>query len=235
MNLFLVWNEKIRKFLSLRALSEGLVDNVLLTIHLSQIMETIAITGQSRAGLGKKPSKDLRNDGRIPCVLYGGQDVVHFSVTLNDVKNLIYTPDFRVANLTVDGTTYRCIVKDYQLHPLTSALTHIDFLSLVDGQKVKLEVPVRTKGVSPGVKLGGKLQQKLRRVKVKTLPEEMVTELFIDISPLDLGQSLRVRDIQVPAGIELLNAPSIPVVTIEIPRALRSAAAAEAKDTKKKK
>jgi large subunit ribosomal protein L25 len=198
-------------------------------------METIAINGQSRSGLGKKPSKDLRNDGRIPCVLYGGQDVVHFSVTLNDVKNLIYTPDFRVANLTVDGATYRCIVKDYQLHPLTSNLTHIDFLSLVDGQKVKLEVPVRTKGVSPGVKLGGKLQQKLRRVKVKTLPEEMVTELFIDISPLDLGQSLRVRDIQVPAGIELLNSPSIPVVTIEIPRALRSAAAAEAKDPKKKK
>jgi large subunit ribosomal protein L25 len=198
-------------------------------------METIAINGQSRSGLGKKPSKDLRNDGRIPCVLYGGQDVVHFSVTLNDVKNLIYTPDFRVANLTVDGATYRCIVKDYQMHPLTSNLTHIDFLSLVDGQKVKLEVPVRTKGVSPGVKLGGKLQQKLRRVKVKTLPEEMVTELFIDISPLDLGQSLRVRDIQVPAGIELLNAPSIPVVTIEIPRALRSAAAAEAKDPKKKK
>ena len=198
-------------------------------------METIAIAGQSRAGLGKKPSKDLRNDGRIPCVLYGGQDVVHFSVTLNDVKNLIYTPDFRVANLTVDGINFRCIVKDYQLHPLTSNLTHIDFLSLVDGQKVKLEVPVRTKGVSPGVKLGGKLQQKLRRVKVKTLPEEMVTELFIDISPLDLGQSLRVRDIQVPAGIELLNSPSIPVVTIEIPRALRSAAAAEAKDPKKKK
>ena len=198
-------------------------------------METIAITGQSRAGLGKKPSKDLRNDGRIPCVLYGGQDVVHFSVTLNDVKNLIYTPDFRVANLTVDGINFRCIVKDYQLHPLTSNLTHIDFLSLVDGQKVKLEVPVRTQGVSPGVKLGGKLQQKLRRVKVKTLPEEMVTELFIDISPLDLGQSLRVRDIQVPAGIELLNSPSIPVVTIEIPRALRSAAAAEAKDPKKKK
>lgn len=198
-------------------------------------METIAITGQPRTGLGKKPSKDLRNDGRIPCVLYGGQDVVHFSVTLNDVKNLIYTPDFRVANLTVDGINFRCIVKDYQLHPLTSNLTHIDFLSLVDGQKVKLEVPVRTKGVSPGVKLGGKLQQKLRRVKVKTLPEEMVTELFIDISPLDLGQSLRVRDIQVPEGIELLNSPSIPVVTIEIPRALRSAAAAEAKDNTKKK
>lgn len=198
-------------------------------------METLAIAGQSRAGLGKKPSKGLRNDGRIPCVLYGGQDVVHFSVTQNDVKNLIYTPDFRVANLTVDGTTHRCIVKDYQLHPLTSQLTHIDFLSLVEGQKVKLEVPVRTKGVSPGVKVGGKLQQKLRRVKVKTLPEQLVTELYVDISGLDLGQSLRVRDIQVPEGIELLNAPSIPVVTIEIPRALRSAAAAEAKDTKKKK
>jgi len=200
-------------------------------------METISIVAQSRTGLGKKPSKDLRNDGRIPCVLYGGQDVVHFSVTLNDVKNLIYTPDFRVANLTIDGKEYRCIVKDYQLHPLTSQLTHIDFLSLVDGQKVKLEVPIRTKGVSPGVKLGGKMQLKLRRAKIKTLPEMMVTELFIDISSMDLGQSLRARDVQVPEGIELLNSPSIPVVTIEIPRALRSAAAAEAKDTggKKKK
>ena len=227
--------ENFRNFLSLRSLSASLGYNVLLTIHLSQIMETIAITGQSRTGLGKKPSKDLRNDGRIPCVLYGGQDVVHFSVTLNDVKTLIYTPDFRVANLTVDGATYRCIVKDYQLHPLTSQLTHIDFLSLVEGQKVKLEVPVRTKGVSPGVKLGGKLQIKLRRAKVKTLPEQMVTELFIDITSMDLGHSLRVRDIIVPEGIELLNAPSIPVVTIEIPRALRSAAAAEAKETGKKK
>lgn len=200
-------------------------------------METISIVAQSRTGLGKKPSKDLRNDGRIPCVLYGGQDVVHFSVTLNDVKNLIYTPDFRVANLTIDGKEYRCIVKDYQLHPLTSQLTHIDFLSLVDGQKVKLEVPIRTKGVSPGVKLGGKMQLKLRRAKIKTLPEMMVTELFIDISSMDLGQSLRARDVQVPEGIELLNSASLPVVTIEIPRALRSAAAAEAKDTvgKKKK
>jgi large subunit ribosomal protein L25 len=169
--------------------------------------------------------------------LYGGQDVVHFSVTLNDVKNLIYTPDFRVANLTIDGIEFRCIVNDYQLHPLTSQLTHIDFLSLVEGQKVKLEVPIRTKGVSPGVKLGGKMQLKLRRAKIKTLPEMMVTELFIDISSMDLGQSLRARDVQIPEGIELLNSPSIPVVTIEIPRALRSAAAAEAKDTggKKKK
>ena len=200
-------------------------------------METISIVAQSRTGLGKKPSKDLRNDGRIPCVLYGGQDVVHFSVTLNDVKNLIYTPDFRVANLTIDGIEFRCIVKDYQLHPLTSQLTHIDFLSLVEGQKVKLEVPIRTKGVSPGVKLGGKMQLKLRRAKIKTLPEMMVTELFIDISSMDLGQSLRARDVQIPEGIELLDSPSIPVVTIEIPRALRSAAAAEAKDTggKKKK
>jgi large subunit ribosomal protein L25 len=198
-------------------------------------MEQFSFTGQSRTGLGKKASKDLRNDGRIPCVLYGGQDVVHFSVTLNDVKHLIYTPDFRVASLTVDGKQYRCIVKDYQLHPLTSLLTHIDFLSLVEGQQVKLDVPIRTKGVSPGVKAGGKLLQKLRRAKVKTMPEQMVTELFIDISSMELGQSLRVRDVQIPAGIEMLNSPSIPVVTIEIPRALRSAAAAADKDTKKKK
>jgi large subunit ribosomal protein L25 len=198
-------------------------------------MEYIQMTADSRKGLGKRASKDLRNDGRIPCVLYGGQDVVHFSTTLNEVKHLIYTPEFRLAKLTIDGTTHTAIVKTYQLHPLTNDLVHIDFLSLTEGQKVKVEVPVRFKGTSPGVKVGGKLIQQLRRVKIKTNPEDLVTELYLDISSMQLGQSLRVRDLQIPANIEVLNGPSIPVAMIEIPRALRSAAAAEAKDTKKKK
>jgi large subunit ribosomal protein L25 len=198
-------------------------------------MEYIQLTADSRQGLGKRASKDLRNDGRIPCVLYGGQDVVHFSTTLNEVKHLIYTPEFRLAKLTIDGTTHTAIVKTYQLHPLTNDLVHIDFLSLTEGQKVKVEVPVRFKGSSPGVKVGGKLIQQLRRVKIKTNPETLVTELYLDISSMQLGQSLRVRDLIIPADIEVLNGPSIPVAMIEIPRALRSAAAAEAKDTKKKK
>lgn len=198
-------------------------------------MSVISFNGQPRTDVGKKACKSLRNEGSIPCVLYGAKEVVHFSTTLSEVKNIIYTPDFVVAELNLGGSKYKCIVKDYQLHPLSNQLVHIDFLNLVDGHPVKIDVPVRFKGASPGVKQGGKLIQSVRRIKVKTLPEHLVQEVFVDISSLDLGQSLRVRDIQAIPGVEILNAPGIPVAVIEIPRALRSAAAAAEKDTKKKK
>jgi len=198
-------------------------------------MELISFTGQLRPDTGKTASKSLRREGQIPCVLYSAKESVHFSTTLQQVKNLIYTPDFHVAQLQVGGNTYKCIVKDYQLHPLSNDLVHIDFLQLVDGQPIKVEVPVRVKGQSPGVKVGGKLVQKLRRVKIKTTPEYLVDQLMLDISSLELGQSLRVRDISAENGIEVMSSSGIPVVTIEIPRALRSATAAAEKETGKKK
>lgn len=197
--------------------------------------EVIALHGQPRSGLGKKSSKALRNDGRIPCVLYGENTLVHFSVAPLDVRGLIYTPDFKIIELHLEGKTYRSILKDYQLDPLTDQVRHIDLMKLTDGQMIKVELPIRFRGTSPGVKIGGKLQQNLRRAKVKTLPENLVDELLIDISKLELGQSIRVRDLDVAEGIEIMNNPSIPVATVEIPRALRSAAAAAEKDDKKKK
>lgn len=198
-------------------------------------MEANAFTGQIRTDLGKKASRQLRREGRIPCVLYGGNEVVHFSVTHKDIKSLVYTPDFKIGRLELDGKVHQCIVKDFQLHPLTDELVHIDFLGLVEGQKVKLDIPIRFKGSSPGVKVGGKLVQKLRRVRVKTTPDKIVEEMLVDISTLELGQSLRVRDIIAADGIEILSTPAIPVTTIEIPRALRSAAMAAEKESKKKK
>ncbi|MCB9081444.1 MAG: 50S ribosomal protein L25 [Lewinellaceae bacterium] len=197
--------------------------------------EVIALHGQPRSGLGKKSSKALRNDGRIPCVLYGENTLVHFSVAPLDVRGIIYTPDFKIIDLHLEGKTYRAILKDYQLDPLTDQVRHIDLMKLTDGHAIKVEVPIRFRGSSPGVKIGGKLQQNLRRAKIKTMPENLVDELMIDISKLELGQSIRVRDLDVPAGIEVMNNPSIPVATVEIPRALRSAAAAAEKDDKKKK
>ncbi len=193
-------------------------------------MEIIAVNGQARPGLGKKVAKAVRNEGRIPCVLYGGDEVVHFSTTLNEVRGVVYTPDFKVAELSVNGKTYRAILKDVQWHPVSDSIMHIDFLRLVEGHPVKVEVPVRFKGVSPGVRAGGKLQQKLRRVQIKTTPEHLVTEISVDISKLELGQSIRVRDIVIEEpGIEIMSSPGVPVATIEIPRALRSATAAAEK------
>jgi large subunit ribosomal protein L25 len=189
-------------------------------------MNAVAIKGQLRETLGKKGAKSFRAASLIPAVLYGGDEVVHFAVSDKDIRPLVYTADFHLAKVEVNGNTYRCLVKDVQFHPVTDAILHVDFLRLIDGQPVKVEIPVRFSGVSPGVKAGGKLQQKVRRVKIKALPEHLVDELVIDISHLKLGQSIRVRDIPAKENIEILNSPGIPVATIEIPRALRSATAA---------
>ncbi len=186
-------------------------------------MKTIAVQAELRPGTGKKAVKAIRKEGKIPGVIYGGQQNIHFATTFKELKDLIYTGDFLLASVKVDGQEYRCIVKDVQFHPVREDIVHIDFLELVDGKAVKLEVPVRFKGVAEGVKLGGKLQQNLRRVKIKVKPENLVDALWADISHLGLGQSVRVRDLEVPDGVEMLSAASIPIATIEIPRALRSA------------
>lgn len=195
-------------------------------------MEVIAIEAQHRDNFGKKSARSARNDGRIPCVLYGGHETVHFTVAPSNVKNLVYTADFKLAEIQLEGKSYRCIVKALQFHPVSDAILHIDFLHLIDGHPVKVEVPLRFKGTSPGVKAGGKLLQNVRKIKIKTTPEHLVSELLVDISGLDLGQAIRVRDIAAIDGVEILNPGGVPLAVIEIPRALRSAAAAPEKGKK---
>ena len=185
------------------------------------------ISGKSRSSFGKKSSKAIRREGLVPCVLYGGKEVKHFAVSPKDVRGMVYTPDFKVAKINVDGTEYKCILKDLQTHPVTDELVHLDFLHLVQGATVKTEIPVRFKGVAPGIKSGGQLVQKLRKVKVKTTTEKLVDSLTVSISKLELGSSVRVKDIKVPEGIEIMKSPGIPLASVEVPRALKSAAAEE--------
>lgn len=192
-------------------------------------MEVVEIKGQPRVDTGKKGTKAVRNAGDIPCVMYGGSNPVHFSTAVNDVKSIVYTPEFKLANITIDGNTHKCILKTLQFHPISDQIMHIDFLELVEGQKVTVEVPIQFTGTSPGVKVGGKLLQKVRKVKIKTTPQYIVDKIEMDISSLELGQSVRIRDIAEMEGMEIMNSPGIPVATIEIPRALRSAAAAAEK------
>lgn len=195
-------------------------------------MEAVTVSGTIRTEVGKKATKAVRNAGEIPSILYSKNGSVHFSTSHKAVKNLIFTPDFRVAEIDLDGKAHRAIVKDIQWHPVTDEIIHIDFLELIDGHAVKVEIPVRFEGTAPGMRSGGKLLQLMRRVKVKALPENLVDELKLDISALELGQSIRVRDIAPIDGIEIMSAGASPVGIIEIPRALRSAATAEAKAAK---
>ncbi len=186
-------------------------------------MEVINIKGKLRDDLGKRASKAIRREGRIPCELYGNEKNIHFSVKPADVKHLIYTPEFKLADVEIDGEVYRTIMKNIQFHPVTDEVLHLDFLKLEEGRKVKVEVPIHFEGIAAGVKNGGKLTEKVKRVSIKTLPENLMAEVVLDVTSLDLGQSVRIRDIAVGDEIEILNNPSIPVATVEIPRALKSA------------
>lgn len=192
-------------------------------------MQSVQVSGEIRENLGKKSSKATRREGLVPAVLYGAGDPVHFTIKALDVRGLVYSPEFKLAELTLGGKEYRAIVKDYQFHPVTDALRHIDFLALIPGHAIKLQVPVSFVGVSPGVLVGGKLQVSVRRVKIKTTPENLVDKVVLDISQLELGSAIRVRDIDPMEGVEIMNPPGQPIASVEVPRALRSAATAEKK------
>ena len=124
-------------------------------------MKSVDITGTARTGLGKKASRATRKEGFVSCVIYGGENVVHCSVNPKELKPVVYTSEFKQANITIDGTAYKCILKDSQFHPVSDALLHVDFLQLVDGHAIKVDIPVHCDGPAAGVKEGGVLTQKL--------------------------------------------------------------------------
>lgn len=186
-------------------------------------MNVVSFTAQKRANARTAGAKAVRNEGRIPAVMYGVGSSENFSVTHADIKHLVYTPDFKLAEVDYEGQKHKCIIKDIQFHPVTDNILHIDFLKLSDGHPVKVEIPVKFKGVSPGVKEGGSLVPLMRKVKVKTLPEDLVDTLFVDISELELGSSVRVRDLEITDKIEVMSDGATPIAIVEVPRALRSA------------
>ncbi len=195
-------------------------------------METIAITGEARTDTGKKSTKAVRKNGGVPCVIYGADENVHFSASVKAFKELIYSPKFKTAEITVNGNTHKAFIKDMQFHPVTDGLLHIDFQALTDGQPVLTELPIRLVGRAVGVAAGGKLMTKVRKLKVKVLPQHLVPEIVVDVSHLDIGKSVRVRDVELE-GVQLMQAPAIPIASVEITRALRAAQAAAGKESEK--
>jgi len=190
-------------------------------------MEIVKVEAQVRENFGKKHTKQIRKQGLVPAIVYGGGTTAAISLTPKSVKPLVYTPDFKLAEISVGSDTYTCILKDIVFHPLTEEIVHIDFLRTIEGTPIKVEIPVGYKGKSPGVKEGGKLIAQMRKVKVKTTPDKLTDKLYVDISELELGNSVRVRDIDLPEGMEIMMTGATPVAIVEVPRALKSAAAAE--------
>jgi large subunit ribosomal protein L25 len=198
-------------------------------------MNIVQISTQGRADVGSKSAAKARREGSIPAVIYGLKDPVHVLVTWGEVRHAIYTPDFKLVDVNVDGKDHRCIVKDVQFDAVNESILHIDFLALNEGVPVKVEVPLRFKGTSIGVKNGGKLVQQMRKLKLKTTPDKIVDEVRVDISHLELGAVLRIKSVEVNEGVTVLANAQTPIAYIEIPRALKSAAAAEAKAATKGK
>ncbi|AHM58287.1 50S ribosomal protein L25/general stress protein Ctc [Flammeovirgaceae bacterium 311] len=183
-------------------------------------MKTVEIIGYNRANLGKTESRDLRAQGSVPCVLYGGQDQIHFHTPAYLFKDLVYTPDAAFVKVNIEGKEFSAVLQDVQFHPVNEMILHADFLQLFEGKEVKMQVPVRTIGTSPGVVAGGKLIFKQRTLSVKALPKDMPDFIPVDISGLELGKSARVSEVKTE-NYQILNTPATPIATVEIPRALR--------------
>ena len=180
-------------------------------------MKSVSISGSPRANVGKTDAKALRNAKLVPCVLYGGKEQIHFSVLSADFKNLIYTPNVHTVDLDIAGNKYHAIVQETQFHPLKDHLMHVDFLEIVAGKPVVMELPVRTSGTSPGVRNGGRLSKKLKTLRAKGLVEKMPDTVTIAIDKMEIGNSVRVGDIHLD-GITFLNAPNVTVVSVEVTR-----------------
>ena len=183
-------------------------------------MKTLEIIGYKRANLGKTDAKKLRAEGRVPCVLYGGKDQMHFETPMINFRDLVYTTDAHFVNISVDGKQARAILQDIQFHPVSEMIMHVDFLELRDGKAIRMKIPVRTKGNAPGVSEGGKLYINQKYILVKALPEDMPEEILIDISKLDLGGSIKVGELETEQ-FEFLTSDLVSVISVETPRTIR--------------
>ncbi len=180
-------------------------------------MKSVSISGSPRANVGKTDATALRNAKRVPCVLYGGKEQVHFSVLEADFKDLIYTPHVNTVDLDVEGKKFKAILQEAQFHAVKDNLLHVDFLEVIAGKPVTMNIPVKTTGTSPGVRNGGKLNKKLKTLRVKGLVEKMPDTIEISISKMEIGDGVRVSDLKID-GLTFLNAANVTVVNVQVTR-----------------
>ncbi|RYE28650.1 MAG: 50S ribosomal protein L25/general stress protein Ctc [Sphingobacteriaceae bacterium] len=185
-------------------------------------MKSIAISGSPRENVGKRDAKELRYEGKVPAVLYGGDTQTHFAVSAADLKPVIYTPEVHFIDLDIAGVQSQAIIQATQFHPVTDQLLHIDFLLLSDSKPITMEIPVLLTGTSPGVKTGGKLVQKLRKLRVKGFPKDLLDAIEVSIATLEVGKSVKVSEIKL-TNLTITNSPEDTIVSVTTSRALRQA------------
>tara|TARA_B110000027_G_scaffold131992_1_gene157320 strand:- start:2 stop:652 length:651 start_codon:yes stop_codon:yes gene_type:complete len=182
-------------------------------------MKTVSLSGSPRENVGKKGANILRKDGSIPAVVYGGEKQNHFSVLENEAKKLVFTPNVYLIELEIDGKTLKVILQEAQTHPVTDRILHLDFLEISDSKPFKLNLPVRLEGFSKGVRNGGNLSQNFRKLKVMGLMKDMPDAVKIDITPLKIGDKIRVVDLNI-SGLKFFDPENAVIVGVQMARAV---------------
>ncbi|VXB43084.1 50S ribosomal protein L25 [Flavobacterium sp. 9AF] len=194
-------------------------------------MKSITIKGSERENVGKKATKAVRDAGMVPCVIYGGNQPVHFTADERAFKELVYTPNAHTVVVELEGKKMDVILQDIQFHPVSDKILHIDFFQLSDDKEIIMEVPVKVVGKSPGVMAGGVLRLNQRRLKVKALPKDLPDFVEADITPLEMGNKLYVTKL-VTNNFKLMHPDNTVVCQVRISRAAMKAAQEAAKAAK---
>lgn len=181
-------------------------------------MQSVTLQGTLRTELGTKYAKQLRDQGQVPCVMYGGDAPVHFYAPTLAFRDLVYTAEARMASIELDGKTYQAVIQDMQFHVLNDSLTHVDFIQVIDGKPVTIQVPMVLTGNARGVRNGGKMKFTLRNLKVKGLINDLPSSIEHDITELRIGQAVRVAEVKEGKPYEILNADNAVVVSIAMSR-----------------
>ena len=184
-------------------------------------MKSVSLDGIARVKLGKSFSKEMRKNGQVPCVIYGGakESPIHIGIESKHLKKVIFTPNVYKLNISVEKESYEAIIRDIQFHPVNDEIIHVDFLQLKEGKLVSLEIPVKLTGNSIGVLNGGKLNLVMRKLIIRALPNHIPDDIEIDISEMRIGHSKRIEDIDLD-NIEFLHPDSLVVVAIKTARAV---------------
>ncbi|MDR1876397.1 MAG: 50S ribosomal protein L25/general stress protein Ctc [Flavobacteriaceae bacterium] len=190
-------------------------------------MKSITIQGEKRESVGKNSSKALRNAEKVPCVVYGEKEVLHFSTEEKNFKNLVYTPEAHTVTLEVDGKKIESILQDVQFHPVSDRIIHADFYELNPGKPVTMEVPVVITGRAKGVVRGGALRVSLRKLKVKAVPANLPDEIVVDVTSLDVGNKFEVSKIE-KDNFQILHPANTVIASVRTSRNVKTGPEEEA-------
>ena len=189
-------------------------------------MRKVEIIGFKRANLGKSEASKLRKEGMVPGVLYGGEEQIHFYAPAIQFRPVLYTPEACFIDINIEGQVFEAIIQESQWHPVSEMLLHVDLLQLFRGTPIKMDIPVKTLGSAVGVKNGGTLIVKNRKLSVKALPKDMPEVIEINVEDLRIGKAIKVGELETN-NFEFLTSPLVTVVNVAIPRSLRGKSAEE--------